>query len=80
MGGLVKGLFGGGQSSASTAALAEQQKERELTQIAQARQRQAAADSAAQTSGQLTSMKTVRGQRLLLSKEEGGVSSTLGSA
>lgn len=80
MGGLVKAIFSGGSDDNSSAMLQEQQKQRELTQISQARQTQQAQDTSATTSGQLTAAKVARGQRLLISKEEGGLGATLGTA
>jgi hypothetical protein len=60
--------------------LAEQQKQRELTQISQARASQQAKDNSTDTAAQLASAKVARGQRLLISKSEGGLATDLGSA
>ena len=79
MGSFIQAIFGGGDSS-SKKALQEQQKQRELTQISQARASQQAKDNSAETAAQTSAAKVARGQRLLVSKEEGGLASTLGNA
>jgi len=78
MGGLLKAIFGGGDDSKKM--LQEQQKQREMTQIAQARQGQEARDNSSDTAGQLAAAKSVRGQRLLLSGNDGGLATTVGAA
>lgn len=77
MGSFIQALFGGGDSS-SKKALQEQQKQRELTQISQARASQQAKDNSTDTASQLATAKVARGQRLLTSREEGGLADTLG--
>jgi hypothetical protein len=79
MGSFIQAICGGGDNS-SKKALQEQQKQRELTQISQARASQQAKDNSADTAAQTAAAKVARGQRLLISKEEGGLASTLGSA
>lgn len=75
---LVQALF----SDPSKKASEDQQQQLELTQIAQARAQQQAQDEAAATAGALAAAKPVRGARLLVSKEAGGLGggSTLGTA
>lgn len=76
MSGLVRMIFG---DNSSKKALAEQQKQRELTQISQARSQQQARDTSAETAGQLAAAKVARGQRLLMSQNDGGLASALGA-
>lgn len=77
MGEMVSSIFGGG--GAQKRAAAEAQRQRELTQIAQARQeeqlRAQEADTAAQTRA---TGKAPRGRRLLTFAGDENLSSTLG--
>jgi hypothetical protein len=85
MGTFVKGIasiFGGGAdtSAAQAQANAQAQQQRDLANIAQNRQEQAAQDQSADTAKQLAAAKPVRGRRLLLSGDSGGLASTLGGS
>lgn len=79
MGSFIQAIFGGGDSS-SKKALQEQQRQRELTQISQARASQEAKDNSTDTAAQISSAKVARGQRLLISKDDGGLATALGGA
>lgn len=73
---MVDALFGNSAKKAQEAA----ERDRQLAQVAQQRSLQTAQDEAAQAGGQLAGIKSVRGQRLLLSAESGGTGETMGTA
>lgn len=74
MGDFISGLFGG-----STRATEEAKRQQDLSRVAQLRQEQTAQDQKAETARQLSGAgKAVRGNRLLIAPEAGGLADKLG--